>query len=87
MSLNIKSQEAERLARELAGATGESLTHVVTTALRERLDRLEDRSEMEIQSRAARIRKISKDSAPRWSELYRHSEHDRLLYDERGLPR
>ncbi len=39
MHLNIKSDEAHRLASELAGMTGESLTAVVTSALRERLER------------------------------------------------
>jgi antitoxin VapB len=39
MALNIKSAEADRLARELAARTGESITEAVTKALRERLDR------------------------------------------------
>ncbi len=37
MSLNIKNPEAHRLARELAEATGETLTEAVTVSLRERL--------------------------------------------------
>ena len=37
MALNIKSDEAHRLARELAEATGCSLTEAVTTALRSTL--------------------------------------------------
>ncbi|MDQ4043975.1 MAG: type II toxin-antitoxin system VapB family antitoxin, partial [Chloroflexota bacterium] len=39
MALSIKNPEAERLARELARTTGESLTQAVTAALRERLVR------------------------------------------------
>ena len=39
MALNIKSDEADRLARELAVTTGESLTDAVTTALEQRLQR------------------------------------------------
>ena len=39
MALNIKSSEADRLARELAAVTGESLTAAVTKALAERLER------------------------------------------------
>ncbi len=39
MSLNIKSTEAHRLARELAQLNGVSLTDAVTEALREKLDR------------------------------------------------
>jgi antitoxin VapB len=37
MSLNIKNDEAHRLARELAASTGTSLTEAVTTALRRTL--------------------------------------------------
>jgi antitoxin VapB len=39
MSWNIKSAEAHRLAREIAQLCGVSLTHAVTEALREELDR------------------------------------------------
>lgn len=40
MALNIKDRTADRLARELASETGESITVAVTTAVRERLERL-----------------------------------------------
>jgi antitoxin VapB len=39
MALNIKSAEADRLARELADLTGESITEAVTKAVRERIER------------------------------------------------
>lgn len=39
MSLNIKNPEADRLATQLAALTGESKTHAVVEALRERLER------------------------------------------------
>lgn len=39
MSLNIKNPETNRLARELARRTGESVTQAVTVALQERLER------------------------------------------------
>jgi len=87
MSLNIKSEEAERLARALAGATGETLTGAVTNALRERLDRVHQRSLSEVDDRAAVIRKIAEDASGRWTEPYRHVEHSDVLYDDRGLPR
>jgi len=44
MSLNIKNPEADRLARELAERTGETITEAVITALRERLAREEGRT-------------------------------------------
>ena len=43
MGISIKNEETERLARMLAGETGESLTAAITRALEERLARLERR--------------------------------------------
>jgi antitoxin VapB len=40
MSFSIKNPEADRLARQLAAATGETLTEAVVYALRERLQRV-----------------------------------------------
>lgn len=40
MALNIKDPETERLARDVAELTGESKTHAVRVALRERKTRL-----------------------------------------------
>lgn len=40
MALNIRNQEAERLAEALAKLTGESKTEAVTRALRDRLARV-----------------------------------------------
>lgn len=40
MALNIKDQEAEKLAAEVASLAGESKTGAVRQALRERRDRL-----------------------------------------------
>lgn len=44
MALNIKSAEADRLARLLAARTGETITEAVTLALAERLERQGRRS-------------------------------------------
>ncbi len=87
MALNIKNGEAEELARQLAAATGETLTGAVTSALRERLARVNAIGEAEHAERAARLLAISKDAATRWVEPYRGAEHGDLLYDEAGLPR
>ena len=40
MPLNIKDPATDRLVRELAAVTGESITDAVATAVRERLARL-----------------------------------------------
>jgi antitoxin VapB len=84
MSLNIKSEEAHRLARELARLTSESMTTAVTEALRERLDRLR---RAEAAGLADRLMAIGRDCAARLKEPYRSADHGDLLYDERGLPR
>jgi antitoxin VapB len=39
VALSIKTEEADRLARELSRLTGETMTDAVTKALRERLER------------------------------------------------
>ena len=84
MSMNIKSPEAHRLARELASLTGESVTGAVTAALRERLERVRRERGASL---ADRLVAIGKEAAPRLREPYRSAEHGDLLYDERGLPR
>ena len=40
MALSIKTDEADKLARDLASLTGETMTQAVTVALRERLERV-----------------------------------------------
>lgn len=83
MALSIKNEEVDRLARELADRTGESLTQVILTALRERLERVAGRSTgpnlredvRRIQERIAAL------------ELLDTRTDDEILgYDERGLP-
>ncbi|MFZ0214437.1 MAG: type II toxin-antitoxin system VapB family antitoxin [Candidatus Dormiibacterota bacterium] len=85
--MNTNNEEAERLARELAALTGESLTGAVTVAVRERLDRLRGEDATAIAQRTARIRTIARDAASRWVEPYRSADHGDLLYDDAGLPR
>lgn len=83
MSLNIKNEEAHRLAQELARITGESMTVAVSEAIRERLERVRS-SKKEI---AERIMEIAKECGPLWKEPYRSTDHAELLYDEKGLPK
>jgi antitoxin VapB len=84
MSLNIKSEEAHRLARELVRLTGESITAAVTQAVRERLDRVRRERAAGL---AERLLAIGKDCADRLKEPFHSADHGELLYDERGLPR
>ena len=55
MSLSIKSDKADRLARELATVTGESLTDAVTIAIEDRLAR-ERRATRDVAGRLRRVR-------------------------------
>ena len=83
-SLNLKSDEAYRLACELSERTGESMTAAVVQALRERLERLMRDSRG---SRVERILAIGRDCAAHLEEPYRSVDHSDLLYDDNGLPR
>jgi antitoxin VapB len=83
MSLNIKNEEAHRLARELASLTGESMTVAVSEAIRERLQRVRS-SKKEV---FERIMEIAKECGPLWKEPYRSIDHGELLYDEKGMPK
>jgi antitoxin VapB len=84
MGLNIKNEDTHRLVQELARLTGESQTVAVTTAVRERLDRLRRARGAGL---ADRLLAIGADTAGRLPEWLRSADHGQLLYDERGLPR
>ncbi|MGA2880311.1 MAG: type II toxin-antitoxin system VapB family antitoxin [Bryobacteraceae bacterium] len=85
MSLNIKSMEAHRLARELAQLRGVSLTHAVTEALREKLDREKHRRRDKPLS--TELLEIGKRCAAHVRKPVKSSDHADLLYDKSGLPR
>lgn len=87
MSLNIKNEEAARLARELALATGETVTRAVAVAVRERLERVRGADQDAAAERVSHIGRIAEDAAGRWVDPYRSADHGDLLYDEAGLPR
>jgi antitoxin VapB len=84
MPLSIKSIEAERLAREIASKTGESLTTAIQKALEERLERL--RNQCRSQILASQLDEILRrvDQLPL---LDNRTEDEILGYDENGLPR
>jgi antitoxin VapB len=84
VGLNIKDPETHRLAKELAKRTGESMTAAVTTAVRERLDRVRREQGDNL---ADRLLAIGKDCAKRLKEPFRSATHGDLFYDDRGLPR
>jgi antitoxin VapB len=84
MGMNIKNEQACRLAKQLAKLTGESLTTAVTEAVRERLARL--RGERDI-DRAERLLALGRDCAAHLKKPFRTVDHAELLYNEHGLPK
>ena len=82
MTLNIKDPEAHRLAAAISETTGESMTRIVTDALRERYERL----------RRGRGKATAKELLLIAERASAHSkgpfiDHAEFLYDERGLPK
>lgn len=84
MGLNIKNEEAHRLAAELAALTGESMASAVTVAVRERIERLRATRSGDL---AERLMAIGRDCAVHLKEPFKSIDHGDLLYDENGLPR
>jgi len=83
MALNIKDPTADRLARELAAMTGESITTAVTVAVRERLERIGRTAPPEVRLQA--IMRISERAAAR-PVIDDRTDEEILGYDEDGLP-
>ncbi len=83
MALSIKSDEADRLARELSAETGETLTDAVVIALRERLDREHAKHAASMRTRLERLAadvatlRVADDRTP----------EEIIGYDDAGLPR
>jgi antitoxin VapB len=82
VSLNIKDPEAHRLAQAIAQATGESMTRVVTDALREQLAKIERRR---TKASVEDLLAIADRAAAHLCRPY--VDHAELLYDEDGLPK
>ena len=85
MALSLKNDETERLARELARQTGESLTLAVTVAIKERLERQEKAKKRE--GRMEWLAKLTERTAPLLKDLPSSDKIGDLLFDkETGLP-
>lgn len=85
MGVSIKNEAVEAAIRELAEATGASVTEAVGEAVREALVRRRRYTEAEIRARRARIDKIVEEV--RNLPVYDERPIDELLQDEDGLPR
>lgn len=83
MALSIKSEEADRLARELAAKRGVSLTEAVVSALKAELRR--ERSSKAPSARAEKLLEIGRRCAA--APVFDTRTDDEILgYDENGLP-
>lgn len=83
MALNIKDPETDRLARELAAETGESITVAARRALEERLQRV--RARASASGADDRLGEIIARGRRR-AMLDSRSAEEILGYDETGLP-
>jgi antitoxin VapB len=83
MALNIKDPAADKAVRDLAAATGESITTAVTVAARERLERVHGAAPAEL--RKQELTRIALRAAAR-PVLDPRSPDEILGYDEHGLP-
>ncbi len=84
MALSLKDPEADRLAREVAERTGETLTGAIVVALRERLARLKGRHKRRLLSEE--LREIGERCAA-LPTLDDRTDDEILGYDENGRPR
>lgn len=82
MALSIKSDEADRLARELADVTGESLTDTVTTALRERLARTRSGRQRSMRDALQQIL----EEARLVDDMGERTVAELVPYDDHGVP-
>jgi len=83
MALSIKNPETERLARELAEFTGETITEAVTSALREKLRRNPPATR---KRSVAEIIREAQEAVARLPVLDDRTPDEIVGYDEHGLP-
>jgi antitoxin VapB len=83
MGISTRNEQTEKLARELARETGESLTTAIRRALEERLERGEGRRSPRDKLRLARAALQRVDALP---VLDGRSPEEILGYGEHGLP-
>lgn len=84
MALSLKDPETDRLAREVARLTGESLTEAVRTALAERLERERLRRARPKKRIAERLNEIALHCAA-LPDFDTRSPDEIIGYDENGM--
>ena len=85
MALSIRDPETDRLARELARLTGETMTHAIRTSLEERLAREKRRRDQDVEKRYDAVMEVLERI---WAMpvLDGRSADEIIGYDEHGLP-
>ena len=83
MALSIKNSDTEELARQVAEATGESITEAIKKSLQERMERLQkQRRQKQVEARleeiVQRVRALP--------VLDKRSADEIIRYDEHGIP-
>ena len=88
MALHINDAETDRLVRDLAQATGETLTVAINKAVKERLSLVKTQQQTSDKRFLAEIKKIQAMVGP---ELRNQTKTGREMinemYDENGLPK
>ena len=84
MAISLKDAETDRLAREVAALTGETLTEAVRKALAERLDR--ERRRRDAKGLIERLNEIASHCAA-LPDVDARSADEIIGYDDLGLPR
>jgi antitoxin VapB len=84
MALSLKDPETDRLAREVAKMTGESLTEAVRNALKERLKRERLRKGKPAHDLAEALNALGKECAA-LPDFDTRSSDEILGYDENGM--
>jgi len=83
MALSIHNPKAEKLARELASKSGETITQAIITAIEDRLERMQGkRATMDL---TAEVMKIA-ERCSRLPDLDPRAPDGILGYDQRGVP-
>ena len=84
MALSIKNEDTERLARQVARETGESLAAAIQKALQERWERLKAKRRSHVLTGQVEEMLRRVDALP---TLDSRPEDEILGYDEHGMPR
>ena len=88
MALHLTDPETDRLARELARETGETLTIAVNKAVKERLGRVKTKQQGRDEKFLAEIKKIQDMVSPEFRNQKKTGrELIDEMYDENGLPK